>query len=281
MILIDTNVLVYTVNTAAPCHKESRLFVEAAQQKRIRGVLVPQVLLEAKTVLCGPDREPRGAAAARRRRPPSRWRSCALRFLCPTLLRRLYKNPRCSWHIDLARAVEVSSTSGSLPRGRPSASRRSARTTSWTSPGTKASLLALQKISCATLPLTPRTAAGRRELPAWWRRLPGVFFFRTHLLQWSKIEATRVFHGNQQGRITKLRAYHQEIRHSTANKERGSRKLSSLVVPGQRDAPCGCLRRGSVVSWVSRSACKGCPYRGTLLEGKAALDRDKDEDKAH
>lgn len=46
MILIDTNVLVYAVNTAAPQHEESRAFVEAARGGDFPAVLVPQVLLK-------------------------------------------------------------------------------------------------------------------------------------------------------------------------------------------------------------------------------------------
>ncbi|NPV29505.1 MAG: type II toxin-antitoxin system VapC family toxin [Firmicutes bacterium] len=53
MILIDTNVLVYAVNTAAPQHEESRAFVEAARRGDFPAVLVPQVLLEFYAVVTG------------------------------------------------------------------------------------------------------------------------------------------------------------------------------------------------------------------------------------
>lgn len=46
MILVDTNVLVYAINTDAPQHPASRAFMEATQTKQVDGVLVPQVLLE-------------------------------------------------------------------------------------------------------------------------------------------------------------------------------------------------------------------------------------------
>jgi predicted nucleic acid-binding protein len=53
VILIDTNVLVYAVNTAAPQHGESRAFVEAARGGDFPAVLVPQVLLEFYAVVTG------------------------------------------------------------------------------------------------------------------------------------------------------------------------------------------------------------------------------------
>lgn len=46
MILIDTNVLVYAINTDALQHSSSIALIEAVRAKQIKGVLVPQVLLE-------------------------------------------------------------------------------------------------------------------------------------------------------------------------------------------------------------------------------------------
>lgn len=46
MILVDTNVLVYAVNLDAPRHAASRALVEAVGEKKVAGVLFPQVLLE-------------------------------------------------------------------------------------------------------------------------------------------------------------------------------------------------------------------------------------------
>jgi len=46
LILADTIVLVYAINTDALQHTASRKFIEAVQQKNINGVLLVQVLLE-------------------------------------------------------------------------------------------------------------------------------------------------------------------------------------------------------------------------------------------
>lgn len=51
MILLDTNILVYAINVAAPQHEASRAVVEAGAGKRIHAVLVPQVLLEFYAVI--------------------------------------------------------------------------------------------------------------------------------------------------------------------------------------------------------------------------------------
>lgn len=51
MMLLDTNILVYAVNTAAPQHRISRALVEAAQARRIEGVVFPQILLEFYAVI--------------------------------------------------------------------------------------------------------------------------------------------------------------------------------------------------------------------------------------
>jgi len=53
VILIDTNVLVYAVNTATPQHEESRAFVDTARNGDFPAVLVPQVLLEFYAVVTG------------------------------------------------------------------------------------------------------------------------------------------------------------------------------------------------------------------------------------
>lgn len=46
MLLLDTNVLVYAINTSAPQHAPSRALVEAVRNKKLEAALVPQVLLE-------------------------------------------------------------------------------------------------------------------------------------------------------------------------------------------------------------------------------------------
>lgn len=56
MILVDTNVLVYAVNLDAPQHKPSRALLEAVQEKRVAGVLVPQILLEFYAIVTDPRR---------------------------------------------------------------------------------------------------------------------------------------------------------------------------------------------------------------------------------
>ena len=56
MILLDTNVLVYSVNADAPQHQASRAVVQAALDQRIAAVLVPQVLLEFLAVVSSPRR---------------------------------------------------------------------------------------------------------------------------------------------------------------------------------------------------------------------------------
>jgi toxin-antitoxin system PIN domain toxin len=56
VILLDTNVLVYSANAEAPQHQASRAVVEAALDQRIVAVLVPQVLLEFLAVITNPRR---------------------------------------------------------------------------------------------------------------------------------------------------------------------------------------------------------------------------------
>jgi predicted nucleic acid-binding protein len=46
VILLDTNVLVYAVNADSPQYSASRAMVQAALDRRLAGVLVPQILLE-------------------------------------------------------------------------------------------------------------------------------------------------------------------------------------------------------------------------------------------
>lgn len=57
--LLDANVLVYAINADAPQHAASRTVVQAALERRLPGVLVPQVLLEFFSVITGPRRLPR------------------------------------------------------------------------------------------------------------------------------------------------------------------------------------------------------------------------------
>ena len=56
MILIDTNVLVYAINTSSSQHEASRRLLEMIQAGLIRGGLVPQVLLEFFAVITDPRR---------------------------------------------------------------------------------------------------------------------------------------------------------------------------------------------------------------------------------
>lgn len=56
MILLDTNVLVYALNSSAPQHPASRAVVEATLEGRLEGVLVPQVLTETYAVVTDPRR---------------------------------------------------------------------------------------------------------------------------------------------------------------------------------------------------------------------------------
>lgn len=46
MILVDTNVLVYAINTDAPQHEACWALVEEVRSGKVKGVLVPQILLE-------------------------------------------------------------------------------------------------------------------------------------------------------------------------------------------------------------------------------------------
>ena len=56
MILVDTNVLIYAVNVDSPYHMASKGVLDAAIKGKIRGVLVPQVLLEFYAVVTDPCR---------------------------------------------------------------------------------------------------------------------------------------------------------------------------------------------------------------------------------
>lgn len=51
MILLDTNVLVYALNADAPQHPASRAVVQAAFDRRLPGIIVPQVLVEFLAVV--------------------------------------------------------------------------------------------------------------------------------------------------------------------------------------------------------------------------------------
>lgn len=51
MILLDANVLIASLDLEASGHRASRAVVSAARDRRLPGVLVPQVLLEAFVVL--------------------------------------------------------------------------------------------------------------------------------------------------------------------------------------------------------------------------------------
>lgn len=66
MILLDTNVLVYTLNGTAAQHLSSRAVVQAAIDGQLPAILVPQVLLELFAVVTNPRRvlRPLDAAAA-------------------------------------------------------------------------------------------------------------------------------------------------------------------------------------------------------------------------
>jgi predicted nucleic acid-binding protein len=51
MILVDTNVLVYAVNSDAPKHTSCRALVEAVRAGEVQCALVPQVLLEFHAIV--------------------------------------------------------------------------------------------------------------------------------------------------------------------------------------------------------------------------------------
>ncbi len=51
MILADTNVLVYAINSDDPRHAACRAFIEAVRAGGVRGVLVPQILLEFHAIV--------------------------------------------------------------------------------------------------------------------------------------------------------------------------------------------------------------------------------------
>lgn len=68
MILVDTNILVYAINTDARQHESSRALVEAVRAKRVDGVLVSQILLEFYAIVTDPRRIARPLAAQEARR---------------------------------------------------------------------------------------------------------------------------------------------------------------------------------------------------------------------
>ena len=51
MILIDTNVLVYSINSSAPYHHQCKMLAEAVKAKKIPGVIFPQILHEFFSII--------------------------------------------------------------------------------------------------------------------------------------------------------------------------------------------------------------------------------------
>lgn len=51
MILVDTNVVVTGLNTRASAHRVCRVVLDGAMARKLPGVLVPQVLLEAYAII--------------------------------------------------------------------------------------------------------------------------------------------------------------------------------------------------------------------------------------
>ncbi|NPV52982.1 MAG: PIN domain-containing protein [Firmicutes bacterium] len=66
MILVDTNVLVYAINTDVPQHEMSRALVKAVQTRQLDGALLPQILLEFFAIITDRRRvtKPLGAKEA-------------------------------------------------------------------------------------------------------------------------------------------------------------------------------------------------------------------------
>lgn len=56
MILLDANVLVYSVTSGSPQHRDSRDLVRRAAAGEVLAILVPQVLLEAYSTVTSPRR---------------------------------------------------------------------------------------------------------------------------------------------------------------------------------------------------------------------------------
>jgi predicted nucleic acid-binding protein len=56
VILLDTNVLVYSISGAAPQHRDSRNVVRRAVDGDVPAVLMPQVILEAYSTVTSPRR---------------------------------------------------------------------------------------------------------------------------------------------------------------------------------------------------------------------------------
>jgi len=80
LILIDTNVIVYAINTDAPQHAASRALLEAAQVHKIKAALVPQVLLEFFAIVTD------GRRVKKPLEPQSAWEQVkALRAILPVL----------------------------------------------------------------------------------------------------------------------------------------------------------------------------------------------------
>jgi predicted nucleic acid-binding protein len=56
MILADTNILVYSIDTESVYHESSRKLVEAAREGKIKGAIFPQNLVEFYAVITSPRR---------------------------------------------------------------------------------------------------------------------------------------------------------------------------------------------------------------------------------
>lgn len=59
MILLDTNILVYAVNTSSEQHEMCRRLMDAASSKKLNGAVFPQMLLEFYAVVTDKRRFPR------------------------------------------------------------------------------------------------------------------------------------------------------------------------------------------------------------------------------
>lgn len=80
MILIDTNIIVYAIDTDAPQHAASRALLEAVQAKKIKAALVPQVLLEFFAIVTD------GRRVKKPLEPRTAWEQVkALRAILPVL----------------------------------------------------------------------------------------------------------------------------------------------------------------------------------------------------
>lgn len=57
MILLDTNVLIYATDTRSEYHEPSKRIVDAVIEGRLRGVILPQILVEFIGAVTGPTVE--------------------------------------------------------------------------------------------------------------------------------------------------------------------------------------------------------------------------------